>query len=233
MKRLLLLLVLISCDPKQPVIKEQAIAEDTLGKIREDIASIIEYQKAMGYYMPNIVQPPATESKIRETEEKLGMKFNPELRELYLTINGVYLDGETPSGKTGIIPIHDLMDLDWSVNYYRDMNWKEYKEMYRINYELGEKLFPFINDGAGNCYWVDLNEGTKNYGRIYWTNTFGEEPDYLFNSLNDFFDAILKGYESKVFSLDEEGYLDCDYKKWGQICHEIAPSVEYWKMYVN
>jgi cell wall assembly regulator SMI1 len=233
MKKLLLLLVLFSCNPKQPAIRQPIKTEIALGKIKEDVAKIIEYQKGLGYYMPTIIQAPATESKIKETEEKLGLKFNQELKELYLTINGVHWDEITPSGKTGIIPIHALMNLDWSVDYYNSMDWEEHKEMYEIDYELGDKLFPFINDGAGNCYWVDLNEGTKNYGRLYWTNTFGDQPDYLFNSLTDFFGAILKGYETNIFSLDSEGYLDCDYKRWGQICYKLDPSIPYWQEYIK
>ncbi|MFB9864216.1 SMI1/KNR4 family protein [Rufibacter immobilis] len=233
MKKLLLLLVLFSCNPKPTTIKQRIKTEVALGKIREDITKIIEYQKEMGYHMPTIIQSPASQAKIKETEKKLDLKFNQELKELYLTINGVYLDGITPSGKTGIIPIHDLMDLDWSVEYYNSMDWQEHKEMYEIDYDLGEKLFPFITDGAGNSYWVDLNEETENYGRLYWTNTFGDQPDYLFNSLTDFFDAILKGYETKIFSLDSDGYLDCDYKKWGQICYRLDPSIPYWQEYVN
>ena len=113
------------------------------------------------------------------------------------------------------------------------MDWNEHVEMYEIEYELGQKLFPFIHDGAGNCYWVDLNEGTKNFGRLYWTNTFGDEPDYLFNSLTEFFEAIKRGYEQGIYTLDEECYLNCDYKKWGEICHEMDKSIKHWKEYVN
>ena len=59
---------------------------------------------------------------------------------------------------TGIIPIHDLLDLKGAIEYSKYMDWEDYVEMYEIEYELGHKLFPFIHDGAGNCYWVDLNE---------------------------------------------------------------------------
>lgn len=204
-----------------------------MGKIKENITKIIEFQKRIGYYMPNIIQEPATVTKIKKTEEKLDLKFHPELKELYMTINGVHLDATTPLGKTGVIPLYTLMDLDWSEASYFSMVWHEHKKMYKMEYEPGEKLFPFINDGGGDCYWVDLNDESENYGRLYWTNNGGTQPDYLFNSLTEFFDAILTGYETNIFSLDSEGYLDCDYRSWGQICYKLDPSIPYWQEYIN
>jgi len=208
-----------------------------MGTIKENINYIIDYQKRIGYYMPKIVNPPASDKEIKKIEDELGMKFNNELKELFKTLNGIYLDYKTASGLTGIIPIHDLLDLKRATKYYRsmdwDMHWEFYYDVFETEYKIGEKLFPFIHDGAGNCYWVDLNEGTKNYGRLYWTNTFGEEDGYLFNSVTDFFQAIKNGYEKGIFNLEEEGYLDCDYKKWGEICYELDKSNKYWKDYVN
>jgi len=197
--------------------------------IKENLSYIIESQKKMGYHMPSIINPPATNEEIKEAEEKIKMNFNDELIELFKTINGITLDGKTPSGLTGIIPIHDLLSLHAAIDYSSNMDWEQHIEMYEINYELGNKLFPFIHDGAGNCYWVDLNEGTKNHGRLYWTNTFGSDPDYLFNSLTGFFEAIKRGYEKEIFTREEDGHLNCDYQKWGEICHALNPTITYWK----
>ena len=204
-----------------------------MGTIRENINYIISAQKDLGYHMPSIINPPATEKEIRIVEEKIGLKFNAALIELFGTVNGIQLDGKTPSGLTGIIPIYDLLSLNDAIDYYNEMNWDDHKDIYEIEYELGHQLFPFIHDGAGNCYWVDLNEGTDNYGKLYWTNTFGDRPDYLFNSLEFFFEAIKRGYERGIFSLDEEGYLNCQYKGWGVICHELDKSIAYWGKYVS
>ncbi|PHI18016.1 hypothetical protein CEQ90_20160 [Lewinellaceae bacterium SD302] len=202
-------------------------------KIRENINSIIKYQKELGYHMPNVLNPPANDKKIEQTEITLGLSFNKELVELFKTVNGIRQDGKTACGLTGIIPIHDLLDLDAAANYSNYMDWDEHIDIYELTYDFGHKMFPFIHDGAGNCYWVDLNEGTKNYGKLYWTNTFGDQPSYLFNSLTDFFEAIKIGYQQEIFILDEDGYLDCNYKKWGEICHSLDQSISYWKQYID
>ena len=80
-----------------------------------------------------------------------------------------------------------------------------------------------MEDGAGNCYWVDQNVGSKNYGEIFWTNTFGDNPDYQYISLTDFIEIILKAYESGIFFLDSDGYLDCDWERWETIENSIKP----------
>ena len=92
-----------------------------------------------------------------------------------------------------------------------------------------KKLFPFLEDGAGNCYWVDLNEGSNNYNRIYWTNTFGEDPDYLFESLTIMFQVISECYEKGIISLDEEGYLNSDNNLYYDIASKYNPNIKYWK----
>ena len=209
------------------------MSTQSMGTIKENINYILESQRNMGYHMPTIINSPASDKEIIEAERNIGMIFNDELKDLFKTINGIDIDGETPSGLTGIIPIHELLSLKGAISYSNNMDWNEHKEMYEIEYEFGSNLFPFIHDGAGNCYWVDLNEGTNNYGRLYWTNTFGDEPDYLFNSLTEFFEAVKIGYEKGIYTLDKEGYLNSDYKEWSKICHELDKSISYWNEYAN
>ncbi|HEX7754935.1 MAG TPA: hypothetical protein VF421_06320 [Niabella sp.] len=91
------------------------------------------------------------------------------------------------------------------------------------------KLFPFLEDGAGNCYWVDLNSGTRNEGQIFWTNTFGQNPDYLYHSLTNLFYTIAEGYEAGLFSLDAEHYLSLDYDKFDKLSARHNPELLYWQ----
>ncbi|MFY9307770.1 MAG: SMI1/KNR4 family protein [Bacteroidia bacterium] len=132
-----------------------------------------------------------------------------------------------------MIPINSLIDIDSAIYYMKEMDWADYKELYEIDYDLGPKLFPFMMDGAGNFHWVDLNNGMENYGKVYWTNTFGESPTYLYNSLTDFFKAILQAYKTNVITIDPEGHLDCDYKTWGEICYKLDSTNKYWQEYAN
>lgn len=238
MKKLLLLLLFCACIRPPSDNQQDHTSPFQAGTLRDNIAFILQAQKDMGYHMPDIVQPPASDQEIAAVESTLQMPLNPELKALYKTINGISQDNQTPVGLTGIIPNHNLLSLNDAVGYYQAMDWPGYCHL-RVNVlgikkeKIGAKLFPFLHDGSGNCYWVDLNEGTKDYGRLYWTNTFGEEDDYLFDSLSEIFEAIKRGYKRGIFSLDDDGHLDCNYEQWFVICHEVNPSIKYWKSLAN
>ncbi|SEI89819.1 Cell wall assembly regulator SMI1 [Myroides marinus] len=198
--------------------------------IAESIQVIIEKQNELGYYMPKIINQPATDIQIKETEDKLGLKFNEELRELYAIANGVANDNITFSGLIGLIPIHVFMSLDDAIVYYNiGIDDTDYFENWENKFTPQKRLFPFLEDGAGNCYWVDLNPGTANENQIYWTNTFGEAPNYLYESLTNFLSTIAEGYETGVFMLDEENYLDMDYDRFDAISAKNNPYLDYWK----
>lgn len=200
-------------------------------RITDYFNRILEKQKEMGYYFPEIIQPPATNQQIQNTEEKLGFKFNDELIELYSYANGTLTDNNTPCGKTGLIPIHSFLSLEDAIRYYkRRIEQEELFKNLGTNYQPGKNLFPFLEDGAGNCHWVDLNRG-ENYGRIYETNTFGSEPDYLYNSLTSLFQVIYECYAQRIFTLEQEGFLECDYEKFGEVSRKYNPNIEYWTRY--
>lgn len=204
--------------------------------IKDSFEKIIARQQAMGYYFPTILQAPASEAQIQQTAQQLGLTFNEELVALYSFANGTLLDEETPCGKTGLIPIHSFLSLEDAMIYYQTgqepgsitLEPEAYFKNMDTGYMPGNKLFPFLEDGAGNCHWVDLNDG-PNYGRLYWTNTFGDQPDYLYNSLTSLFEVIAACYEQDVFFLDEDGFLDCDYKRFSELSGQYNPDIDYWK----
>lgn len=120
-----------------------------MGTIRENINYIISAQKDLGYHMPSIVNPPATKKEIRIAEHKIGLKFNVALIELFGTVNGIQLDGKTPSGLTGIIPIYDLLSLNDAIDYYNGMDWDDHKDIYEIEYELAINYFHLFMTEQG------------------------------------------------------------------------------------
>jgi cell wall assembly regulator SMI1 len=175
-------------------------------------------QKQQAYLFPKILRPPADQQTIERIENMLGYKFNKELKELYFIADGTDTDNITPIGKTGLIPIHSFLSLEQAVEHYKlSVQFPDSFVNLKTNYEPGMKLFPFLYDNAGNYYWVDLNDNSENYGKIFWTNTFGEDPDYEYSSLTNFFQVICEGYEKGIIFTDNDGHLDCDYKLFEQI----------------
>jgi cell wall assembly regulator SMI1 len=190
---------------------------------------IISKQKELRYPMPEMLRSPAGVNEISDVEARLGLKFNDELTELYLLANGIELDGTSPSGFTGLIPIHDFLSLKDAVIYYEQgIAFSESFHNWKYNFSVREKLFPFLDDNAGNCYWVDLNEGTSNFGKIFWTNTFGADPDYTYNSLTIMFNVIAECYATGIINTDEEGYLDCDYDGFCLVSKKYNPDLLFY-----
>lgn len=224
----LIIIFLLSCNKSdksgsQTIQKESTSIEkqDTISNkitielmpIQNHFNSIVASQKNLKYEFPTLLNPPATSSEIEEIEKEFGFKLNQELIDLYSLYDGTN-PNNLPSGKTGIFPIHDWLSLKDALGHYRVQI--EFRNSFLnddTKYIPGKSLFPFLSDGAGNFFWVDLNEG-EHYGQIYWTNTFGDQPNYVCNSLTEFFKDIDEAYLNKTFFLDENGYLDCDYNVW-------------------
>ena len=186
--------------------------------LRDYFDRIITIQKQLDYFFPQIVRPPADEQLIAQTEKTLGFKFNSELRELYSIADGTDPNTNEPLGKIGLIPIHIFLNLESAIEHYKiQIQFTDSFVIWETNFKTDKKLFPFLYDGAGNFYWVDLNDNSENYGKIFWTNTFGEDPAYLFNSLTKFFQVICDSYETSVMGLDKLGHLECDYDLFEQI----------------
>jgi len=183
----------------------------------------------MGYHMPNMLSGPASDEEIARAEQELGFKLNNALIELYKCANGIINDYKTVSGLTGLIPIHNFLNLDDVVSYYKDLiDLEEYLTDY-TGFKPGKQLFPFLDDNVGNCYWVDVNTGTANENRVYWTNTFGEYPSYHYESLQNMFAVIAEAYTTGLMFLDEDSYLDMDFVAFHKLSGKHNPKVEYWK----
>ncbi len=185
--------------------------------ITEYFERIIEVQNRLGYLLPKILRPPLDEQSIKQTETTLGFKFSSELKELYSFANGTdYLN--YPSGKTGLIPIHTFLSIEDAIlNYTISIQVEDFFLNYDTNFKPNKCLFPFLSDGAGDFYWIDLNLNTENYAKIYWTSSSGEEPCYVYKSLTTLFKIVCECYESGIIYTDSEGYLDCNYEAFKEI----------------
>lgn len=189
-----------------------------MGNIVDSFRIILGQQKKLNYHFPNILRPPATSQDIVMTERSLSLSFNSELRELYSVADGTDIDDVTPCGLTGLIPIHNFLSLEDATRYYYEsMEFPDSFHNLTRDFRPENQLFPFLEDGAGNCYWVDLNEGTSDYGRIFWTNTFGTDPDYTYESLTYMFAIIAKAYLNGIIFVSEDGYLDCDFDAFDKL----------------
>ncbi len=193
----------------------------------------MDKQKMSNNRFYDILNPAAEKHSIDSTEKVLGFEFNSELRELYS-----YADGTIHRVKRNsllcLIPFYDFLSLKDATAYFKALkNENEYFYNSEKKYQPGKNLFPFLEADGGDCYWVDLNKGTDNYNRIYWTTTLAQEPDYLFNSLTSMFKTIADSYEKNILFIDQQGIVSCDYSAWGQLAEINNSNLDYWHSYNN
>jgi len=199
--------------------------------LTDHFTEIVALQKQMGYTFPTLLRPAATLSEISAIEKRIEVSFNPELMELYRFADGTIVHPELPLGKIGLIPIYRLMSLSDAADcywMYKNHLGFDLFEEWENGYKPGEKLFPILADSGGDYYWVDLNDGTENYSKIYWTNTYPSSPGYTFLSLSSMFRTICEAYKDRIFFLDAEGYLDEDYDRWYELARANNPGLTFW-----
>lgn len=216
--------------------------------ITENFNIILDIQTQIGYDYKSVLLTPADEFAIKKTEAALNMRFSKEMRELYSFANGTKswsdaTDSEKRTCMIGLMPFWIFLNLSDAETYYwtsakdlyqRDDRYENWFQMWDSDFIPGKNLFPLMQDGSGDCYWLDLNEDSEHYGKIYYTTTLVDSPDYAFTSLTSMFQTIAECYEQKVFSFSiEENLLKEDYGKFGIIARKNNPELkDYWDNYL-
>lgn len=172
----------------------------------------------MGYSFPVTLRSPATTLEIKRIEADLGFQLNSELKELYSLANG----SEYSNSHFGIIPIHRLLSLNEAKTCYKhhvanSVAFNTTFQDWETGESPGQNIFPFLSDDSQHTYWVDLNTSINN-GKIYDALSIGESPFYAYCSLTLMFKAIQECYEKGALYLDEDGWLECSFSDFAEIC---------------
>lgn len=181
-----------------------------------------EFLKLSGELRPNYIaslrsRPEDSNSSISSIVPEV-----PELLEvIYSTVSGTGSDEEEPS----------LIEF---IPGYRLIHIKEYKQEMQV-------LAGILEEKGHQTDGVILPVLT-NYGSdfiCYYRSTDGTERicdllhDYgdlvvMYDSPQKFLETLCEFYEQEVYFLDEEGYLDCDLVKEGEVGAALNPAAEYW-----
>ena len=74
----------------------------------------------------------------------VGLCSGIELIEYFMTMDGVNLSGGYNSGKTGLIPIFDLNEINLSTIAFHMIDWEGIEEDYELNLNGKYNFFPII-----------------------------------------------------------------------------------------
>jgi hypothetical protein len=66
-------------------------------------------------------------------------------------------------------------------------------------------------------------------GKIVTVNHDSESEYLLHKTEKDFFETICNFYVENIYFLDEDGYLDYDFERYGEVGKKYNPGIEYWE----
>ncbi len=88
-----------------------------------------------------------------------------------------------------------------------------------------ETVIPFLTDYDSNyiCY-VKTQDGTESI----FSYASDEGMVEMHRSIKDFLNTIMAFYNEDVYFLDDDGILDYDFEKEGEVAQKYNPDVEFW-----
>jgi cell wall assembly regulator SMI1 len=184
---------------------------------------IIQKQEEIGYDYARFLNAPATKKDIHDAERELGFPLNDELKELYGVANGLNTDLNEvmPSGKIDLIPLQSFANLQCAIRDSKEyLDFAEEMLSKHLGAAPNQKMLLFLYDGAHTQYWVDLNNGSQDYGKVWLIQGYGDPCGIVFQSVTSMFEAICYCYESGLFSVTSDGYLDSDDRVYS-VMHQI------------
>lgn len=146
----------------------------------------------------------------------------PELiKAIYSTVSGTSSDVEEPN-LIEFVPGYRLIHID---EYAQEM-----KVLSEILQEKGHEVegvvLPILTNYGSDfiCYYRSL-DGVERICDLM--HDFGDLV-VMYDSPEKFLETLCEFYKQEVYFLDEEGFLDCDLIKEGEVGAELNPDAKYW-----
>ncbi|MET2010385.1 SMI1/KNR4 family protein [Microbacterium chocolatum] len=155
--------------------------------------------------------------KVSEELRTIGLQANGELEALYGWRNGTSL-GDASLGDLALFPGFYLLSLEDAVANYRafvsDPRWSP-------------DWLPFLANGGGDFYIIDLASGTGQPIRHFWIDDTTHPVE--FSSLALLFETFAAAFERGLVFLNHLDFLDLDDRAFIDLAIEMDPGVCYWK----
>lgn len=141
----------------------------------------------------------------------------PFFEEIYTACNGtkyevseqIYFD---------FLPGYRLMQADEIIDSY-EQTFKECTE-----YDL---VIPFLTDYS-SCYYAYAKDNNREC-IVYISEGDLEDLEEMHFDVDDFWETVIAFYDEGVYFLDEDGYLDYDLKKEGEVGAKYNPKISQWR----
>lgn len=136
----------------------------------------------------------ATDKQIVELQSEFNNEITPCIEQWFRWRNG------SIKQFSEIIPLGELVSIEQVVEYRNQLKNSGLKRILRFNSVL------LLEDGAGDGYFVDLQRSPP---EVYYEMLEDPTPTY-YGTMFEFVRYITEGYKSGVFSIDDDGELECN-----------------------
>jgi hypothetical protein len=143
------------------------------------------------------------------------------LKAVYSTVSGTGSDEEEPR----------LIEF---IPGYRLIHIAEYEQEMKVlvgileekGYSAGGTVLPILTNYGSDfiCYYRSP-DGVERVCDLL--HDYGDLV-VMYDSPEKFLETLCEFYKQDVYFLDEEGYLDCDLVKEGEVGAELNPDAKYW-----
>lgn len=181
-----------------------------------------EYLTLSAALRPDYVASLSKDGKDGSTSLKGILPEAPELlKAIYSTVSGTSSDEEEAS-LMEFIPGYRLIHID---EYEQEM-----RVLTGILEEKGQHpdgvVLPILTNYGSDfiCYYRSA-DGVERVCDLM--NDYGDLI-VMYDSPEKFLETLCEFYKQEVYFLDEEGYLDCDLIKEGEVGAALNPDAKYW-----
>ncbi len=164
-------------------------------------------------------RPGLSLERIQELTKDLPFKFPIELCELYQWRNG---GARGPSFNAELFPDAWFRSLEEVIEEYNRILENTFHEDERLMYLC---RLTFISRGDA-WFFMNCDKEDDESNQLIWLYQQGFYKVPCFKNLTQMMLTILECYETNVFYIDSNGYLDADWEKWSSssILRELRDS---------
>ena len=163
----------------------------------------------------DLLRPGISAGLVRDSLSSVGLHFNHEVESLFGWHDGV-ADGGT-IGEVSLFPGFFLLSLEHALADYRtfisDDRWQD-------------GWFPFLADGGGDFYIVDL--GASGETKVRRFRSDADETPVEFLSLGSMIQTIAEAFDEGVIYVDADGWLEWDPHGFATVAGRVNPGVQWW-----
>lgn len=136
--------------------------------------------------------------------------------EIYSACNGT--DPEiSEQNYFDFLPGYRLMQIDEIINS------ESYEQIF-LDFPEYAPVIPFLTDYSG-CYYAYAKNNNRECVVLYADGDLEE----IYYDVDDFWKTVIAFYDEGVYFLDEDGYLDYDFEKEGEVGAKYNPQISYWR----